>query len=141
MNRMQSVAVYWREQRFFVAVIHGSDGGDPCIQSGPVFVVQDVATLGQQILTALDLSRNNVPWPKDWKKVVEPLLSAAGVKSWPAFAKRATSIRVDRSGTLISLRPSSRDEKGAFHDLPEQVQAVDSPSAEAIGALAASLLR
>jgi hypothetical protein len=138
---MQSVGVYWRDQRFFVIVTHGSDGGDPCIQSGPVFVVQDVTALGEQILTALDLSRNNLPWPKDWKKVIEPLLSAADVKSWPAFAKRATSIRVDRSGTLISVRPSKRDEKGAFHDLPEQVQELDSPSAEALGALAASLLR
>jgi hypothetical protein len=137
---MQSLNVYRREQRYFLTVLHGSDGGDPCIASGPVFVIQDVAGLGEQILAALDLSRSDLPWPKDWKKVIEPLLSAAGVKSWPAFAKRATSIRVDRTGTLISLRPSKRDEKGAFHDLPEQVQELDSPSAQTLGALTASLL-
>jgi hypothetical protein len=38
------------------------------------------------------------------------------------------------------LRPSKRDEKGAFHDLPEQVQELDSPSAQTLGALTASLL-
>jgi hypothetical protein len=138
---MQYVSVYWRDGRYFATVIHGSGGGDPCIESGPVFVIEDDAALGAQILAALDLSRKDLPWPKDWKKVTEPLLSAAGVKSWPTFARRATNIRVDREGTRISVRPSKRDEKGAFHDLPAQVQELDSPSTAAIGALAASLLR
>jgi hypothetical protein len=139
---MQSVSVYLRDGKYLVTVVHGSDGGDPCIASGPVFTLDagvDRAALGKQIQSALDQSRS-VPWPTDWKKVQEPLLTAAGVKSWSAFAKRASSVRVDRIKNMVSVRPSRRDAKAAFEDMPEGVQSLDLPTPEKLGEVVADLL-
>ena len=102
----QSVSVYLRENRYFVVTIHGSGGGEPCIASGPVAELPGTAgaaELGGAVLRGLDASTNNVPWPKDFKKVTEPLLAAAQAKTWARFAKRAASVRVDRDGSSFSL--------------------------------------
>ena len=102
----QSVSVYLRESKYFVVTIHGSGGGEPCIASGPVAELPAPAggaELGGAVLRGLDASTHNVPWPKDFKKVTEPLLAAAQVKTWATFAKRAASVRVDRDGSSFSL--------------------------------------
>ena len=142
---MQSVSVYLREGRYIVSVIHGSGGGDPCLEAGPAFAFDaaatDVAALGTRILESLALSTNDMPWPTDWKKVTEPLLSTAGVKTWNTFAKRATNVRVDRTNGDIGVRATRRDEKNAFQDVPEKAQNLSAPSPAALGAVVAELLR
>jgi hypothetical protein len=140
---MQSVGVFLRDDSYFIVVTHGSGGGDPCIASGPVAAlpaIADVQSLGAAILSSLDQSTNNAPWPTDWKKVTEPLLGAAGVKSWSTFAKRASSVRVDRSAQAISVRPSLR-EKASFMDLPDKVIHLGAPSAANLGTAVAAALQ
>lgn len=140
---MQSVSVYLRDTTYFVVVIHGSGGGDPCISSGPVVGLpagSDAQTLGSAILAALDQSTKAVPWPTDWKKVTEPLLLAASVKSWSAFAKRATSARVDRFAHAISVSPSVR-EKSSFMAQPDKVIQLAAPNAASLGEVVAAALR
>jgi hypothetical protein len=139
---MQSVSVYLREASYFIVVIHGSGGGDPCIASGPVMTLPadaDAQALGTAILVALSQSTNAVPWPSDWKKVTEPLLLAAKAKTWSAFAKRATSARVDRSGPAISVRPSRRD-KASFTDLAEKVTQLRASDPASLGSVVAASL-
>jgi hypothetical protein len=102
----QSASVYLRDGKYFVVTIHGSGGGEPCIASGPVAELPGTAgaaELGGAILRGIDASTHNVPWPKDFKKVTEPLLAAAQVKTWATFAKRAASVRVDRDGASFSM--------------------------------------
>src|SRR5688572_15345351 len=139
---MQSVSVYLRDGSYFIVVIHGSGGGEPCIASGPVAVLSATTgtqPLGSAVLASLAQS-GNVPWPTDWKKVTEPLLAAAGVKSWATFAKRASNARVDRSGQAISVRPSLRD-KASFADLPDKVIHLASPSASELGTVLLAVLQ
>ena len=139
---MQSVSVYLRDAAYFVVVIHGSGGGDPCIASGPVTTLPanaDPQSLGGAILTALSQSTNAVPWPTDWKKVTEPLLLAAKVKTWSAFAKRATNARVDRAAQEVSVRPCLRD-KASFVDQPDKVIRLTAPDAASLGAVVAASL-
>lgn len=133
---MQSVNVYLRDGKYFVSVIHGSGGGDPCIDAGPVAVVEQTAgasELGAVVLSQLNLSRKDLPWPTDWKKVTEPLLSAAGVKTWATFAKRAANARVDRKEKMVVVNGSKRDEKNAFVFEPTKLRELNAPGAVELG--------
>lgn len=64
--------------------------------------------MADNVLAALALSRADVKHPDDWRSVLAPLLSAAGVKSWPTFVKGTKSIEVeaaaDSSMKLIPTR-------------------------------------
>jgi hypothetical protein len=124
----QSVSVYLRENKYFVVTIHGSGGGEPCIASGPVAELPGTAgpaELGGAVLRGLDASTHDVPWPKDFKKVTEPLLAAAQVKTWATFAKRAASVRVDREGSSFSLLTGDNP--------PDQKRSVQAADAAALG--------
>ena len=133
---MQSVSVYLREGKYFIVTIHGSGGSEPCIESGPVAELPGSAStqeLGSAVLRGLDASTDNVPWPKDFKKVTEPLLAAAQAKTWAAFAKRAVSLRIDRDGTRYLMLPSNRTPKGSFDAAPERNRDLEGVAAEALG--------
>jgi hypothetical protein len=140
---MQSVSVYLRDATYFVVVIHGSGGGDPCIASGPVTALPANTvspSLGAAILAALGQSTNAVPWPTDWKKVTEPLLSTAKVKTWSAFANRASSVRVDRVAQTVSVQPSRLD-KSSFAALPDKAVQLVAPDGATLGSTVAAALR
>ena len=139
---MQSVSVYLRDASYFLVVIHGSGGGDPCISSGPVTTLPadaDAQLLGAAVLAALSQSTLAAPWPTDWKKVTEPLLLAAKAKTWSAFAKRATNVRVDRTPPEISVSPNLRD-KASFVHIPEKVVRLVTPDAANLGAVVVAAL-
>jgi len=140
---MQSVSVYLRDGKYYVVTIHGSGGGDPCIASGPVRELPadaGAAALGAAVTAGLDASTSNLPWPKDFKKVTEPLLNAAGVKSWATFAKKAENLRVNREGATLRILPSTRSEKGSFDSAPERDRTLSQAAPEIIGeAVAAEL--
>lgn len=140
---MQSVSVYLRDGKYFVVTIHGSGGGEPCISSGPVAELPetaDASELGGAVLRGLDASTANAPWPKDFKKVTEPLLAAAQAKTWAAFAKRAVSLRVDREGSRYALLPSNRTPKGSFEAAPDRFRNLEGIDAAALGNAIASEL-
>jgi hypothetical protein len=140
---MHSASVYLRDAMYFAVVIHGSGGGDPCIASGPLVTLPanvDAGSLGAAILTALGQSTTAAPWPTDWRKVTGPLLLAAKVKTWPAFAKRATSARIDCTEQVIFVRPSKRD-KSSFIDLPDKVVRLVAPDAASLGLVVATSLQ
>jgi hypothetical protein len=80
----------------------------------------------------------NVPWPTDCKKVAEPLLSAAKVKTWLAFAKRTTNVRVTARQT-ISVGPNLRD-KASFVHVPEKVIRPVAPDGAQLGAVVIAAL-
>lgn len=140
---MQSVSVYKRESKYLINVIHGSSGGDPCIQAGPVFVVESHVAeteLGEKALEALAQSRSDHPWPSDWKQVIAPLLKAAGAKTWSAFAKKASDVRVDKVGPTVTVQGSYLDQKGAFYPDPLACISLLNPSAQELGAAIRRLL-
>jgi len=140
---MQSVSVYLRDGKYFVVTIHGSGGGDPCIASGPVKELPadaGPAALGAAVAAGLDASTSNLPWPKDFKKVTEPLLAAAGVKTWSTFAKKAENLRVNREGATLQIMPSTRSSSGSFDPVAGGEQSLASPAAEALGVAVSGVL-
>jgi hypothetical protein len=138
-KRMRSVSVYLRGGMHHVVTQHGSDGGDPCIEAGPVTSLaadQPAEALGAAIRAALKLSTHKYPYPKnkdEWRRLLEPLLAATRTKSWPAMAKRSSSLRIDQQGDTLELSPSMRDRKGAFEPVAERERMLQSPSDAELG--------
>ena len=77
---------------------------EPCIS-----LPQDCTNeeLGNAVLSSLKTSQQGVPHPdkSEFKSLAEPLLKAAGVKSWRAFSNGAEQISVDQNGEAISFTP------------------------------------
>jgi len=143
---MSSVSVYRRAGSLFVVTQHASSGGEPCIVAGPLEVLAiDVPhdELGAAIFRGLSRTTHNYPYPanqQEWKQVTAPLLSAAECKSWAAFAKTASDLRVDRLGTQVVMRPSARGPKHAFYPVAERNQELEAPTAGQLGGLVAAEL-
>jgi len=71
--------------------------------------IDDPSSIGRSVLNALDCSVNNVPHPTDFKKLVTPLLEAAGVKSWSRFVQGTRSVLITLDGRSLCALPYSRD--------------------------------
>ena len=145
-STMLSASVSLRGGRYYLVTIHGSDGSDPCLAAGPVDALVANATptmLGAAIRRALQRTTHDRAYPanaSDWKAITAPLLTAAGCKSWAAFAKGASDLRVDQIGTRLQVLPSLRDEKGAFASLADRQRQLEAPSDAELGAVVAAEL-
>ena len=141
-----SASVSLRGGCYYVVTIHGSDGGDPCLAAGPVETLGGDATpptLGAAIRRALQRTTHDRAYPAnaaDWKAVTAPLLAAAGCKTWSAFAKGASDLRVNQTGPRLQVLPSVRDDKGAFGSIADRERHLESPSDDELGALVAAEL-
>jgi hypothetical protein len=92
------------------------------------------AVLGATLIELLAASTGPVPHPTDWKKLLEPLLTAAGVKSWRALAAGAKSVSVESDGAFYTVCPSARDRRNNFLPLPERdIRLPISATAEELG--------
>jgi hypothetical protein len=145
-SRVSSVSVYRRAGSYFVVTQHGSNGGDPCIVAGPLDELPLAAShedLGAAILRGLSRTTHSFPYPAnqhEWKQVSEPLLSATKCKSWSAFAKLASDLRVDQLDGRFTVQPSIRGPKNDFAPLPERKQQLEAPTAAQLGSLVAAEL-
>jgi hypothetical protein len=145
-DRMSSVSAYRRAGHYFVVTQHGSGGGDPCIEAGPLEVLPlggPVTELGEAIFRGLARTTHNYPYPANqekWKQVAAPLLQAAKCKSWASFAKSSSSVRVNQVADKVHVTPSARDAKGSFFPVVERQQHLQGPSAEMLGCLVAAEL-
>lgn len=105
---MKRATVY---QRGAVILVHASsrttDGvwilSEPCIR-----LPSDCgdAAMGLAVMSALEASQSSVPHPTQWKGLVEPLLRAAGVRTWKAFAKSAVCVEVEERDGQLALIPA-----------------------------------
>jgi hypothetical protein len=142
---MRSVSVSLRSGKYFVVTIHGCDGGEPCISAGPVEALPSNAShedLGNAIVRGLQRTTHNFPYPankEQWAQVTAPLLSAAGCKSWGAFAKLASDLRVDQREERVHVLPCIR-QKTSFAPVPDRELHLEAPSAHELGRLVATEL-
>jgi hypothetical protein len=131
---MRSAQVYLRQGKYYINPEVGSQGGDPCLFSGPVTTLPSNSppeVIGEAILTALQASHKHAPWPTDWKALSLPLFQAAGVKSWATFFKGTLCVRVDSKDGAIEIIPTTtKKDKNAFTGIDGQANiraASDSP--------------
>jgi hypothetical protein len=114
-STMNSASVYLRKGAYFVHPLASSQGGDPCLFIGPVVKLKDgvdSTMLGAAVMQALQASRHDEPWPKQWKGLTKPLVDAAGVKTESAFNKGLKSVRVDLQGRIVDILPTTSKAPG-----------------------------
>jgi hypothetical protein len=136
---MKSASVYRRAGVYFVHPLAGCRGGMPCLFSEPVFKLDPSAgatVLGETVMAALQACRHDAPWPREWKGFVKPLHDAAGVRSEAAFYKGLLHVRVDVSGMMLNITPTSS--KGSLRGsspIMEKIISTELADAASLGAL------
>lgn len=87
---------------------------------------------------AVARTRHDVPFPRSrekWKQYVDPRPAAAGVKTWSAFAKRASLVSVMQDRAEYRVLPSVRTGRNAFDPVTERERTLYSPSDAELGRL------
>jgi hypothetical protein len=106
------------------------------IEDGPCATIAGSAPedeVARAVLAALAGSRSNVPHPdrNSWSHVTAPLLKAAGVKTFAAFAKSARTLSVNQQLDRITLTPTRNEgKKAGFVFIPDKALTVDSTVSE-----------
>lgn len=91
--------------------------------------------LGEAVIAALGASRTGLrhPWHDEWKLIPQPLLRAARVRSWRAFAREASQVSLTLEADALTVTPWKRDGDG-FVDDPGRPEEQVGSSAVDIGA-------
>jgi hypothetical protein len=77
---------------------------------------------GEAALEVLNASQQGVPLPEDTGSVIAPLLTRAGVKSWPEFMKKAKGVGLELEGNQLTVTPHRQipRSKGALEGIEDQ---------------------
>jgi hypothetical protein len=136
-STMKSANVYLRKGAYLLHPLAGSGGGDPCLFSEPVIKLAPGAApaqIGEAVMTALRASRRDAPWPTEWKGLVKPLHDAAGVRSESTFRKGLLDVRVDLTGHVLKLTPTtSKGPDRGSSPILEKIITTDLTDATALG--------
>lgn len=98
--------------------------------------------LGDAVLSALKGSKSPLPHPTEWKGVLEPLLDAAGVRSWKTFAKCAACVEVAALAGELEFVPTENmgADEGFEANEPDKSIVTLPTSSEVVGATLRKLL-
>lgn len=105
---MKRVTVYQRRGQFLIHPSSRTTDGVWLLSLPCLAATEDTddATLGELVDNLLSQSQENVPHPKQWGKVLQPLLKAAGATSWKAFISGTTCIEVELNADEVSVLPT-----------------------------------
>jgi hypothetical protein len=87
---------------------------------------------GRALLSALALSRSNVPHPTSWDDRNKALLIAAGVKNWKAFSKEARAVCVECDDAEIAFVPYANQGSDGSVEIQDGRFAVETSSSEEV---------
>jgi hypothetical protein len=92
-----------------------------------------------RLLAALSNSREDVPHPTTWKGLTGPLLKAAGVRSFDAFAKPAKGVDISQDESGVVLIPTKNGgPRNAFLHLTDRALKSDTSDTSLTSALRAA---
>lgn len=144
----QSAIIYARGDRLYVRTCSvtvdniGIEDGDCKVLSQ----TESDDKIGQAVLEALTRSRIGLATPTQWKAVIDPLLRAAGTKTWSTFAKTAKAIIVSQEAGAVSeltLVPTRNggNEEGFVPLVSHEIRATGAETVpESIGSFIKALL-
>jgi len=101
------------------------------IEGGPYVCVEPVYTVSlnaHEIVQALEqvITAGHPKFPnlarEEWQKRKDPVLKAAGVKSWKELAKGGASYTIEWSEDAVMLYISRLDQKGRFETDPTRTR-------------------
>lgn len=135
---MKLATVYERKGRLIVQPSSKTTAGIWILQE-PVLSTSadaDAGEVGALVRQALESSQADVPHPTRWAGLVQPLLKAAGVRSYKTFVNGARGIDVYQEGETISFTPfRNLGHKEGFEPISEKELESKSPGAAEIGRL------
>ena len=124
MTSDRSAGLYARGGKYFVHPFSRTTAG-VLLGDKPVIVLYDTVSageLGNAVLESLKRYRINIPHPhpSEFGKLPQPILEAAGIKSWSTFSKGALACTIFSAPTELTITPSQREGfRGAYLDTPD----------------------
>jgi hypothetical protein len=92
------------------------------ILSSPILTTSEQdQQLGNKLMSTLAQSTENAPHPKSWKGIDDPLIKAAGVRSFAAFAKAAKAVFVIMDNNDVAFIPTRNGPNGSAIHLNEKI--------------------
>lgn len=141
---MKRATVYLSKGKLFLHASSRTTDG-VWIASEPFSIVDlDVsdADLGQAILSTLRGSQAGVSHPRTWTGLLEPLLTLANVRSWGAFARRASCVEIEEDDSNVSVIPTQNlGANDGFQAEPARAVVIESRSTEELGAVVRRVVR
>lgn len=99
--------------------------GGPYVAVEPIYVVNlDPQEIVEALKKVITTGHPTFPSPtrEEWQKRKDPVLKAAGVKSWKALARNGASYMVEWSNDTINLYISRLDRQGRFEIDPARTR-------------------
>lgn len=92
----------------------------------------DTSEIGRAVLQALAGNREGIPHPAtpdDFDDLPQPVLEAAGVKTWTLFSRGALSLWIAEEDSTLVLIPTRKvGSKGTYLDVPDAQVTVGLPT-------------
>lgn len=102
---IKRAVAYKRGSRVVICPESETTAGVWIVDSPVVVGSTDMDDLGRQLIEALGASRRQVPHPTVWSGLFDPVLRAAGVRSYATFMKSALGVGVSLSEADVQLTP------------------------------------
>lgn len=99
----------------------------------------DTPEIGRAVMQALAGNREGIPHPAspdDFGDLPQPVLEAAGIKTWALFSRGALSLWIAEEASTLVLIPTRKvGSKGTYLDVPDAQVTVGLPAtADRVGA-------
>lgn len=113
----RSAGIYSRDGKLFIYP-HFITTTGISLGGEPIAVMEQIATdseVGREAREALRRHRTGHPHPVRFDNPSDPLLEAAGVKTWATFAKGALACSISEDGVEVVITPSRRGKARASY--------------------------
>jgi hypothetical protein len=133
-NGVKRAAAFMRKEKMFLHPDSRTTRGFWILSTPVVVATKDDKDLGAKIMMVLSQSRDGVPHPVSWKRLTDPLLRAAGARSFAAFAESAKSVDISlEDGRMVFTPSKNGGPRNAFlhlndksiRCLPSEAEAAD----------------
>jgi hypothetical protein len=132
--RKRAVA-YKRGSRVVICPESETTAGVWILDSPAVVGSTDLDRLGKQLIEALGASRRLIPHPTVWSGLFDPVLHAAGVRSYSTFMKSALGVGASWSEVGVHLTPyRNLGRKEGFDHIDSKTMMVSNYTDEQLGA-------
>lgn len=139
-----SLSIYARPEGYYlVSSAKTTAGLWQHVDEPPTFLGVDAPPrqIGRAAHTRLAKPRPETAHPQrdEWKEArrrsLDPIIRAAGARSWRAFISNTTAVEVERSGNAFRVTPMTAMSKphGAFEEDHAHEVGLDSPTPEDLG--------
>jgi hypothetical protein len=122
-DQMKKAAAFLRKGKIFLHPYSRTTQGFWVFSLPVVAADESDKDIGSKLLTTLSNSAESVPHPATWKGLTDPLLKAAGVRSFDSFTKFASGVDItrDEDGAVTLMPTKNGGPRNAFLHLDDKL--------------------